>query len=185
MSKFIATLTATTLLTLGLAAIAPAPLHADSGHDHGHDAPDRPEEVDQAAPATDMPHSGGHGNHSGHRHGMLMIPAGQPVPEITVNLYPDPVAGWNLQVQTDNWEFAPAAVNTTSHFTEGHGHLYINGEKVTRIYSEWYHLPSLPPGEHVLTVGLNANGHEMLMYDGAPIEASVTVTVPANASETQ
>jgi hypothetical protein len=93
------------------------------------------------------------------------------------------VAGWNLQVQTANWEFAPAAVNTTSNLTEGHGHLYINGEKVTRIYSEWYHLPSLPPGEHVLTVGLNANGHEMLMHDGAPIEASVTVNVPASASK--
>jgi hypothetical protein len=183
MSKFIATLTATTLVTLGLAAIAPAPLRADMGHDHGHDAPGQPEEGDQAAPATDLPHSGGHGDQGGHRHGMLMIPAGQPVPEITVNLYPDPVAGWNLQVQTANWEFAPAAVNTTSNLTEGHGHLYINGEKVTRIYSEWYHLPSLPPGEHVLTVGLNANGHEMLMHDGAPIEASVTVIVPASASE--
>ncbi|NEQ42098.1 MAG: hypothetical protein F6K00_00465 [Leptolyngbya sp. SIOISBB] len=113
---------------------------------------------------------------------MLMVPAGQPVPEITVDIFPDPVNGWNLQVQTANWTFAPEAVNTASNLTEGHGHLYINGEQVTRIYGEWYHLPSLPPGEHVVTVGLNANGHEMLMYEGEPIEASVTVIVPDTAA---
>ena len=179
MSKFIATLTATTLLTLGLAAIAPAPLRADRGHDHGQDASD----VQPTTPTTAAPRSGGHSDHGSHSHGMLAIPAGQPVPELTVDIFPDPVAGWNLQVQTANWEFAPAAVNTPSNLTEGHGHLYINGEKVTRLYSEWYHLPSLPPGEHVLTVGLNANGHEMLMHDGEPIEASVTVIVPASTAD--
>lgn len=62
--------------------------------------------------------------------------------------------------------------------TEGHAHIYLNGEKLTRVYSEWYYIPSLPPGEHTLTVGLNANGHEALMCNGEPIEASVQVTVP-------
>lgn len=188
MTKSITTLTAATLLTLGLGAISISSLRADMGHDHGSES---------TAPAADMPHGGGqaapasaphggeqgeHGEHADHSHGMLMVPAGQPVPEITVDIFPDPVNGWNLQVQTANWTFAPEAVNTASNLTEGHGHLYINGEQVTRIYGEWYHIPSLPPGEHVVTVGLNANGHEMLMYEGAPIEASVTVIVPDTAA---
>ncbi|RZM75592.1 hypothetical protein [Leptolyngbya iicbica] len=179
MSKFITTFATTALLTLGYAAIAPAELRADMGHDHGRGSADMHHEGSEpTAPPSETPPSGGHGDHGSHSHGMLMIPAGEPIPEITVDIFPDPVAGWNLQVQTANWAFAPEAVNTASNLTEGHGHLYINGEKVTRIYSEWFHLPSLPPGEHVLTVGLNANGHEALMYNGAPIEASVTVIVP-------
>jgi hypothetical protein len=90
---------------------------------------------------------------------------------------PDPVGGWNLQIQTQHWAFAPERVNQSSLTTEGHAHLYLNGEKLTRLYSNWYYLPSLPPGEHTLTVGLNANGHEALMHQGTPIQDSVTITV--------
>lgn len=171
-SKFISTVTAITLLTWGIGVVAPRTAGADMDHDPSEES---------AAPAAAMPHGGDHGDHDRHSHGMLSIPAGQPVPEVVVDIFPDPVAGWNLQVQTANWTFAPEAVNTTSNLTEGHAHLYVNGEKVTRIYSEWHYIPSLPPGEHVLTVGLNANGHERLMYDGEPIAASVKVVVPESA----
>ncbi|MEM6715526.1 MAG: hypothetical protein AAF827_17460 [Cyanobacteria bacterium P01_D01_bin.6] len=179
MTKLIKTLIAATLLTASWGAIAPLSLRADMGHDHGGES---------TPPTTETPHEGehhdhgGHEGHAGHSHGRLMIPAGQPIPEITLDVFPDPVAGWNLQVQTANWTFAPEAVNTISNLTEGHGHLYINGEQVTRIYSEWYYIPSLPPGEHILTVGLNANGHEALIHGGEPIEASVKVIVSATSS---
>ena len=187
MTKLITTLTTATFLTLGLGALTPVSLRADMGHDHGSEsttpAAEMPHEAEHATPTSGAhgDHEGheGHADHTRHGHGMLMIPDGQPVPEITVDVFPDPVAGWNLQVQTANWAFAPEAVNTTSNLTEGHGHLYINGEKVTRIYSEWYYIPSLPPGEHTLTVGLNANGHEALMYNGEAIEASVQISVPS------
>lgn len=164
MHKFIANLTATAFLTAALGAIA-LPIQADMGHDHGGHSTD------------EMPHSGGHD------HGMMEISEGQPVPVVVVEVFPDPVSGWNLQVQTENWEFAPERVNASSVATEGHAHLYLNGEKLTRIYSEWYHIPSLPPGEQVLTVSLNANGHEALMYNGEPIESSVKVIVPDRALE--
>ncbi|NEP18461.1 MAG: hypothetical protein F6J97_16420 [Leptolyngbya sp. SIO4C1] len=119
-----------------------------------------------------------------HHHGMLEIPDDQPVPTVSLMLYPDPVQGWNLQLETTNFEFAPERVNESSLPNEGHAHLYINGEKVTRLYSEWYHLPSLPPGEHEIVVGLNANGHEALMHDDSPIEASVMVEVSDAAAAT-
>lgn len=153
------------MLTIGFDAIATAPLRADAGHPHGE--------------ATVEPsHDGGHGNDDHGMHGMMAIPPGQPVPQVEIEIVPDPIAGWNLHVDTMNWTFAPESVNTTSNFQEGHAHLYVNGEKVTRLYGEWYYIPSLPVGEHTLTVGLNANGHEMLMYDGEPIQASVDIVVP-------
>jgi len=163
MYRFITHLTATALLTVGGSAIV-TPANADMGHGAGDHS------ADTMQPGSD------HGDH--HSHGMMAIPAGQPVPNLIVDVFPDPVSGWNVRVQTENWTFAPERVNETSVTTEGHAHLYLNGEKLTRIYSEWYHIPSLPPGEHTLTVGLNANGHEALMYNGEPIEASVPVTVP-------
>ncbi|MBE7380679.1 MAG: hypothetical protein F6J95_004640 [Leptolyngbya sp. SIO1E4] len=144
---------------------------ADMGHGDHTPAPTA-EEMPHDGHGAEMPHSD-HGHH-----GALEVPADQPVPTVTLAVYPDPVAGWNIEAQTENWDFAPERVNQSSITTEGHAHLYLNGEKLTRLYSEWYYQPSLPPGEHTLTVSLNANGHEALMHNGQPIKASVSLTVP-------
>ncbi|MEM9003552.1 MAG: hypothetical protein AAGE59_08510 [Cyanobacteria bacterium P01_F01_bin.86] len=156
--------------------------HPDAGttpHDESHE-----EHAEPDADAT--PHGEDHGDHgSPHEdhgdhgsHGALEVPTDQPVPTVAVTVTPDPVSGWNIEVQTENWAFAPERVNQDSLVNEGHAHLYLNGEKLTRLYSDWYYLPSLPPGEHTLTVGLNANRHETLMHNGEPIEASVILLVP-------
>jgi hypothetical protein len=122
MNKLIAHLVTTAILTGGLGAIA-APLQADTGHGHDGDP----------SPAETRPHSGEHDDP--HEHGMLAVSEDQPIPTVVVEIFPDPVAGWNLWVQTENWEFAPERVNETSVTTEGHAHLYVNGEKITRLYS--------------------------------------------------
>lgn len=160
-------LTFATLLTIGFGTVATVNALADMSHGEHH----------HATPHSET-HGGSHSS-SGHgHHGALMIPVNQPVPQVTLVVTPDAVTGWNVQVQTANWKFAPEQVNQSSVTTEGHAHLYLNGEKLTRLYSEWYYLPSLPTGEHSLSVSLNANGHEALMYNGQPVEDSVIVTVP-------
>lgn len=183
MKKILTSLSASTVLTVALGAISAPALRADMGHDHTEQTPT--EEMHDGAMHEDGTHGNdahGDGMHAegdhGMHHSMLEIPEGQPVPEISLAIFPDPVAGWNLQIETENWAFAPEHVNQTSILTEGHAHLYVNGEKLTRIYSNWHYLPGLPPGDHVLTVGLNANGHEALMHNGELIEASVEVSVP-------
>lgn len=120
----------------------------------------------------------GHG-HGGMHHGSLEIPEGQPVPQVTVTVEPDSLTGWNLQLQIADFEFAPERVNQASVVTEGHAHLFINGEKITRLYGPWYYIPFLPPGEHELLVELNGNGHETLTTGGKPIAATVKIKVPA------
>lgn len=111
-------------------------------------------------------------------HSTLEIPANQPVPTVTLVAHPDPVQGWNLEVQTTDFRFAPEHVNQANRLGEGHAHLYINGEKTSRIYSAWLHLPQLPSGRYEITVGLNANGHEVLTHNGQPIESTVVIDVP-------
>lgn len=154
----------------------------DEGHggmDHGsmnHDA--MPE---QGKPMTmkGLDNTGAGHDHGGMDHGSLEIPEGQPAPQVTLTVEPDAMAGWNLQLEMANFEFAPERVNQESVTTEGHAHLFINGEKLTRLYGSWYYLASLPPGEHELRVELNGNGHETLTVAGQPIEATVKVMVPA------
>ncbi|MGB3137015.1 MAG: hypothetical protein WBG38_01170 [Nodosilinea sp.] len=159
------------LLTLTLALGGGQVSRADMGHGH--------------TPGQEMndghtnSHGDGHSNSSdGHHHGTLEIPAGQPVPTVTIVAHPDPVQGWNLEVQTTNFSFAPEQVNQANRPNAGHAHLYINGEKITRLYGPWFHLPSLPSGSNEITVGLNANGHEAFTHDGQIVESSVVVDAP-------
>ena len=120
----------------------------------------------------------GMGDHHHHGHGTVEIPAGQPIPTINLVVHPDPVRGWNLEIQTTNFRFAPEQVNQANQPNAGHGHLSINGERGARVYGPWLHLPQLPPGRNEITVSLTANGHEAFTHDGQAIESTVVVDVP-------
>lgn len=154
--------------TTEVAATAVANAEEPTAEEHGDHAHQK---------SSGSSHGDGHGEHD-HHHRALEVPANQPTPTVALAVEPDPVTGWNIEVRTENWTFAPERVNQDSVTTEGHAHLYLNGEKITRIYSQWYYQPSLPSGEHTLTVGLNANGHEALTHNNEPIEASVRISVP-------
>ena len=56
-------------------------------------------------------------------------------------------------------------------------HLYINGEKVARLYGPWYHIAYLEPGKNEILVTLNANNHGEYLHDGEVIADTVTVYV--------
>ncbi|NJN58425.1 MAG: hypothetical protein HC879_13465 [Leptolyngbyaceae cyanobacterium SL_5_9] len=135
---------------------------ADATHQH-------PQEETQPEARHNQPHS----------HESLEIPAGQPVPAVDLIVHQDPVRGWNLEIQTSNFRFAPENLEQPGSPTEGHAHLYINGEKITRLYGNWYYLASLEPGRHEVTVSLSTNGHEELVHDGQPIGDTEIVEVSA------
>ncbi|MEM6449250.1 MAG: hypothetical protein AAF703_02945 [Cyanobacteria bacterium P01_D01_bin.105] len=139
---------------------------------------------EDAHSAHDGAHSADHSGHGGVKtnHDVfhskaLEVPAGKPVPALTVRVDDDPVRGWNLYVGTANFQFTPADINGESSPTSGHAHLYINEEPVQRIYGNWTHLPDLPAGTNEIRVTLNANSHETLTTQGQPIEETVTVEV--------
>jgi hypothetical protein len=148
-------------------------LYAHEKNDHTH--PDNESRSDQHEPETSMPAMQGEGEHE---HRAIAIPANQPVPTLHLIVHPDARQGWNLELQVANFSFAPEHVNQESSTTEGHAHLYIDGVKITRLYGTWYYLADLTPGTHEITVSLNTNGHEALMYDGQPIADTVIVDVP-------
>jgi hypothetical protein len=105
-----------------------------------------------------------------HEHKNLPIPEHMPKPSVDLVVKEDPISGYNLRFVLSNFEFAPQRVGQQASFGEGHAHLYLDGEKIARIYNEWYHLPPLPEGSHELKVSLHGNGHELFTYAGHAIE---------------
>jgi hypothetical protein len=180
-NRFRSTTGLMTLLSLGLVLGSSAMPTAATEH-HGHQTPiahgnGHPH---HGTPHHDHPHgdSHEHQSHEGHHHGTMEIPMGQPVPTVALVIHPDAVRGWNLEIQTTYFRFAPEQVNQANQPNVGHGHLYINGERMARVYGNWLHLPQLPAGLTEITVSLNANGHEAFTYQGQPIQATVVVDVP-------
>jgi hypothetical protein len=171
------------LTIIGLRAnVSASHNHLTDFHAHDSEAPSHSD-----MPPSDMPHGDPldheihdhdeheHGNHT---HEMLEIPSDAPVPTVDLIVHPDTMRGWNLEVQVTNFQFAPERVNQSSLTNEGHAHLYVNGEKITRLYGSWYYLPELPPGHHEIMVELNANGHEVLAVNGVAIADTEMLMVP-------
>lgn len=123
-----------------------------------------------------------HGQGMNHNHEPMEIPEGQPIPSVDLVVHPDQMKGWNLEVKVSNFRFAPEHASSNDRPGEGHAHLYVNGEKITRIYGNWYYLGILEPGRNQLRVNLNSNDHKQLVHQGQPIEDVEVIEVDASAN---
>lgn len=117
-----------------------------------------------------------------HHHPVRNVSLNEMAPTITHLVFPDKMDGYNVQLLTENFRFTPAAINREVVSNSGHAHLYVNGKKVSRIYSNWFHLPSkwLKPGVNYVTVSLNANDHSEWAIDETAIASTVRVILPSS-----
>ena len=115
-----------------------------------------------------------------HHHKTVMIEEGQLVPNVDLVVYEDAVKGWNLEIKLENFQLTPQDVNSDNQSNQGHAHLFVNGEKITRIYSNWYYLKTLPVGSNEVKISLNTNSHESLIYQGKMIEDTEIIEVEEN-----
>lgn len=120
------------------------------------------------------------GDGMAHDHPLLNVPTDAPIPTVTHLVFPDAMDGYNFQIITQNFTFTPAAINSTPVANEGHAHLYVNGQKISRIYGNWVHLPAslLVDGPNAVSITLNANDHSEWAVDGAAISSTVIVIKP-------
>ena len=113
-----------------------------------------------------------------HSYGVVEFPDSLGIPSVEVEIFPDPGAGWNLHVITENFTFSPEHAGSEHYPGEGHCHLYIDGRKIARLYGPWYHIDEqLDIGEHKLEVTLNSNDHNLYTYDGKVVETQTVLTV--------
>lgn len=112
------------------------------------------------------------------------VPTGQPLPTVDLDVRPDAGGGYLVHVRAEGFRFSTAshahgegmrgAAGATG---EGHAHLYVDGEKVARMYAPVHHL-ELPPGVHTVTVALSTADHLLYAVDGEAVRAERVVEVP-------
>lgn len=114
-----------------------------------------------------------------HMHGGIDISSWPTVPTVAIQMHPDSMGGWNLEIMTTNFTFTPQNVNSAVVPNQGHAHLYIDGVKIARVYGNWFNIPAsilTTHGTHQVKVTLNANDHSELIYKGASIQATTTMS---------
>lgn len=101
---------------------------------------------------------------------------------VSLDAVEDSVGGFNLRIDTTGFTFAPEEVGGEHVQGHGHAHIYVDGEKVARVYGPDYHLDGIAAGEHTIRVVLNTNGHQEYAVGASVVEDSVTVVVAPDAA---
>jgi hypothetical protein len=91
------------------------------------------------------------------------------MPKLDLSIYPDSMSGFNLHIEYQHFENEPpefADIKNEKNMSEknivdGHAHLFINGEKVQRVYGRYLHLQAkyFKPGINQVTITLNDHQH--------------------------
>lgn len=117
----------------------------------------------------------------GHR--LREVP-GAEAPSVRLDVEPDPDSGWNVHLNTDQFTFTPEQVGGKARPGEGHAHLYLDGEKIARLYADWYYLSgdAVPKGKHTLTVLLNADDHTAWAVNGNAVSDALRLTGTGESS---
>ena len=135
---------------------------------HGYD-----EETIDIAKENHESHSHDHSTHS---HSTIEVTS-ENKPQVEVVVHKDPKSGYNVEITTENFEFSPQRASTEHIEGEGHAHLFVNNEKISRIYSNWYYLSSLEKGHNEIRVTLNSNNHNDYTVSGEIVEATTMIMV--------
>ena len=151
--------------------------HDDGDHDH--------EDGDHDPTATPEAHDHDNGDHDptatpeahDHEHDETVAAGSAMSVEVEVSL--DQVSGVNVHIKPTGFTFSPEGVNQEDVDGEGHAHIYVDGVKVSRVYTPWVHLEGLAPGTREIEVTLNANSHPEYSWNGAEVRAETTLTIPA------
>ena len=104
-------------------------------------------------------------------------------PQVQLIADEDELGGWNITLVTKNFEFTPTDVNEDDVAGTGHAHIWVDGEKMGRVYGNYYHLPSLGEGEHEITVTLNTNSHRDYAVEGEEVRATIEITEGASQGD--
>ncbi len=128
---------------------------------------------------------GEHGDHGGHSHGEpIEVPDSMTVPTVALSAVADPVSGHNLFIDLADFDISVENVSSDPVDGEGHLHLYVDGDRVGRIYNTELHLDGLEPGEHMVMIEVNANNHAPYAVDGETITAMTMISVEGGDTTT-
>ncbi|MEM9441863.1 MAG: copper chaperone PCu(A)C [Pseudomonadota bacterium] len=107
---------------------------------------------------------------------ICIVGDGEPAPtiELSVTSQGD---GWRLLIETEEFTFSEDFVGLYHVPGMGHGHLYVGGMKMGRLYAAEAYIGALPKGQHEIRVTLNTNDHRAYVVDDIPVTAKATIEV--------
>lgn len=101
---------------------------------------------------------------------------GEPAPGLSISARADG-DGWIVDVLTRDFQFTRDFLNGPHIAGTGHGHLYVGGVKLARLFAPSYRIPALPKGDHIIRVTLNTNDHRAYVVDDIPVTAIAKISV--------
>ncbi|MBY8977849.1 copper chaperone PCu(A)C [Rhodobacteraceae bacterium NNCM2] len=101
---------------------------------------------------------------------------GEPAPQISLTARPDG-EGWEIHVEAEEFTFSEELAGLYHVPGVGHGHLYVGGLKMGRLYAPEARIGALPPGRHVVRVTLNTNDHRAYVVEDVPVTATAVIEV--------
>ena len=108
---------------------------------------------------------------------------GAPGMAVSAAVHPDPLDGFNLQLNVTDFELTGAGVGGDHVSGEGYAKVFVDGEYLARAYELWHKLPGMDPGTYAITVALFANDHAPYHLDGEPVSATIAVEVSESADD--
>jgi hypothetical protein len=113
---------------------------------------------------------------SSHSHSSTYEVSEAEAPKVELVVSEDAKSGYNVKIIATDFTFTPENVNEENVLGEGHAHLYVDGEKVGRLYGPYYHYDGSFEGSKTFKVTLNANDHSEYTVEGEVISSEVVVT---------
>ena len=107
---------------------------------------------------------------------ICVVGEGEPAPAVALSVAPDG-DGWKISVLTEEFEFSDALTGLYHVPGMGHGHIYVGGVKIGRLYQPEARIGALPKGEHLVRLTLNTNDHRAYVVDDQPVTATATIVV--------
>lgn len=117
------------------------------------------------------------------------IPEQAMVPSISFKLMPDMMDGYNLILKTNHFNILPPLMGEAdllekngAQILQGHAHLYINGEKMMRLYGENIHIPAnwINRGINSITVSVNNHMHGTFTQEDREIQSTLIIDTNAD-----
>ena len=106
------------------------------------------------------------------------IDADKPYPSINLKVIKDKIDGYNIFIDLKNFNLNPSEIGKENVSNSGYLQLLINDIKITRIYSNWVHVPQrfFNLKENFIKVTIYSNLHDEFTINGEPIEHIVKIT---------
>ena len=111
-------------------------------------------------------------HHPGHK-----IEANKPYPSVSLEILEDNMDGYNLFIELENFILTPEDVGQKNQSNSGHMNLYVNDIKISRVYSNWFHIPGryFNLKENIVKITLNSNLDDQFTINGSTIKSEITI----------